>query len=234
MKHKYQVVCDSIEKKIQEGIYKDKLPTEDELIESYGLSRNTIRKAIEVLVRKGFVIPIQGSGFFIREISIDGAINLETFRGLTQDFNNATIITKVIHFEEQNASEAIAKELQCEVGAPIYHITRLRVVDNVKWVIEYSYFNRKHVPYLNKEILEGSIYNYIREGLNKQIGYVDRVLQARALTKDEAKLLDLNEGDPALLSINKSMLKTGEIFDYSIDVHNYKSTRFLKLSNFSY
>lgn len=234
MKHKYQVVSSSIESKIREGVYQEKLPTEDELIVVYEVSRNTIRKAIEVLVSKGIVIPIQGSGLFIREISVDGAINLETFRGLTQDFPNSDIKTHVIEFEERNADEAISKELKCEVGAPIYYIKRLRVVDKIKWVIEYSYFNRKHVPYLNREILEGSIYNYIREGLNKQIGYVDRVIEARKLTKDEAELLGLNENDPALLSVNKSMLRTGEIFDYSIDVHNYKHTKFLKLSNFAY
>lgn len=234
MQHKYQFVSQDIEDKIFNNVYEDKLPTEDELINGYDVSRNTIRKAIEVLVHKGIVIPIQGSGFFIRKISIDGAINLETFRGLTHDFKNSKIETHIIEFEEINADEDISEKLKCEVGSPLYYIKRLRIMDDVKWVVEYSYFNRKHVPYLNREIIEGSIYNYIREGLNKQIGYVDRVIEASLLNKDDAKILGLKENEPALLSINKSMLKTGEIFDYSVDVHNYKHTRFLKLSNFAY
>ncbi len=233
MKHKYQIVWESIEEKIQSGVYQEKLPTEDSLIQEYDVSRNTIRKALEVLIQKGYIIPIQGSGFFIRRVSIDGAINLETFRGLSRDFKNSNIETHIIEFEEKTADEEIARGLKCEVGTPIYYICRLRIVDGMKWVIEYSYYNRKHVPYLNLEIIKNSIYNYIREGLNKQIGYVDRILETRLLTQEEADILDLTPAEPALLSVNRSMFKTGEIFDYSIDVHHYKHARFLKLSNIS-
>lgn len=234
MKHKYQIVSASIEHKINTDLYKDKLPTEDELIVEYGVSRNTIRKAIQILVQKGIIIPIQGSGLFIRKISVDGAINLETFRGLTQDFLKSEIISKLIEFEETISDDKISNAMKCPVGTPIYFVKRLRIVDGINWVIEYSYFNRNHIPYLNQEIIEGSIYDYIQHGLKKQIGYVDRVIQADFLKKEDAKILGLQENDPALLSINKSMLKTGEIFDYSIDVHNYKHTKFLKLSNFAY
>lgn len=231
MKHKYQIVWESIEEKIQSGFYQEKLPNEDSLIQEYDVSRNTIRKALEVLVQKGYIMPIQGSGFFIRRVSIDGAINLETFRGLSLDFKNSVIETHIIEFEEKTADEEIAAGLNCEVGTPIYYVCRLRIVDGMKWVVEYSYYNRKHIPYLNHEIIKGSIYNYIRYGLSKQIGYVDRIIETRLLTPKEAELLDLTPVEPALISVNRSMLKTGEIFDYSIDVHHYKHARFLKLSN---
>ena len=234
MKHKYQIVSESIEERIHDHHYQDKLPTEDELIEEYEVSRNTIRKAIEVLVRKGIIMPIQGSGLFIREISVDGAINLETFRGLTVDFRGQAISSKLIDFKEIESDEKLSAIMKCELKTPLYYVKRVRIIDNVKWVIEYSYFNRRYVPYLNKEILEGSIYNYIKKGLNKQIGYVDRVIEASVLNKEDAELLDLNENDPALLSTNVSMLKSGEIFDYSVDIHNYKHSKFLKLSNFAY
>ena len=64
---KYKMVCDDIEKDIMDGTFKksNKLPTEDELIEKYQVSRNTIRKAIDLLTRRGLVIPIQGSGVFL-------------------------------------------------------------------------------------------------------------------------------------------------------------------------
>ena len=57
---KYKVICEEIAKNIREGLYQDtkKLPTEEELIEQFEVSRNTIRKAIDLLTRKGLVIPI--------------------------------------------------------------------------------------------------------------------------------------------------------------------------------
>lgn len=234
MKHKYQIVSEEIEAKIINNTYQDKLPTESQLIKEYNVSRNTIRKAIEILIFKGIIIPIQGSGWFIRKISVDGAINLESFRGLTEDFKKRNIVSKIIEFKQIEADENLSELMDCELNTPLYFVKRLRIVDDIDWVIEYSYFNRNHIPYLNNEIIKGSIYKYIEEGLQKQIGYVSRVIKADILSKEDAELLKLTPGDPALLSINKSMLKTGEIFDYSIDVHHYQHTKFLKLSNYAY
>lgn len=235
MQHKYQIISQIIETNILNGFYKgSKLPTEDELIKEFDVSRNTLRKAIDVLVRKGHIIPVQGSGMFIRDVSSEGTINLENFRGLTEDFKNASIETDVIDFKVVSADEKIAKTMNCAVGSDLYYVNRVRIVDGIRWVVEYSYFNKKLIPYLNQEIIENSIYYYIRKALGKQIGYVDRILEADALSAADAKLLGLQEGDPALISINKAMFKSGEIFDYSIDIHHYQHTKFLKLSNFMY
>ena len=66
MSAKYKIVCDSIQQDIESGKYNEtgKLPTEDELIILYRVSRNTIRKAVDLLVKRGAVMPIQGSGIF--------------------------------------------------------------------------------------------------------------------------------------------------------------------------
>lgn len=235
MQHKYQAISQIIENNITNNHYSGpKLPTEEELIKEFSVSRNTLRKAIDVLVRKGYIMPVQGSGMFIRDISHTGAINLENFRGLTEDYKNHSIKTQVIEFKTIEATEELAEIMQCDVGTSLYFVNRLRVIDDIPWVIEYSYFNKRLIPYLNQEILEGSIYEYIRTALQKPIGYVDRILEARALNAVDAKLLGLQEGNPSLISTNKAMFKTGEIFDYSIDIHNYQHTRFLKLSNFMY
>ncbi|QIK70519.1 GntR family transcriptional regulator [Erysipelothrix sp. HDW6C] len=236
MTHKYQSISLEIEQKIMNGHYNNtgnKLPTEEDLVNEYGVSRNTIRKAIDTLVKKGFIMPVQGSGMFIRDVSMknSNAINLENFRGLTADYQYSKIETKLLEFQEVKATKKIAEIMQCNVGDDLYFINRLRIIDGKKWVVEYSYYNKQYIPFLNKEIINNSIYNYIQQALKKQIGYVDRIIEAGPLNEKDAKLLGLEVGDPALISTNKSMFKSGEIFDYSIDVHNYKYTKFLKLSN---
>ncbi|NLL74584.1 MAG: GntR family transcriptional regulator [Erysipelothrix sp.] len=233
MSHKYINISQEIEEKILHGEYHagGKLPTEEELTNHYGVSRNTIRKAVDNLTRKGYIMPVQGSGMFIRDVSIENAINLENFRGLSIDYPNSVIKTKILEFEEINASEAIAIIMKCDINTPLYYISRLRTIDDQQWVIEYSYYNRDYVPYLDEDIINTSIYSYIRNDLHKQIGYVDRIIEATPLSPRDAMLLGLNEGEPALVSTNKAMFRSGEIFDYSIDIHHYKHTRFLKLSN---
>lgn len=233
MNHKYISISQEIEDKILHGEFQSggKLPTEEELVNYYGVSRNTIRKAVDNLTRKGYIMPVQGSGMFIRDVSVKNAINLENFRGLSIDYPNSIIETTILEFDEIKATEAIAVIMKCEVNTPLYYISRLRTIDDQKWVVEYSYYNRSLIPDLTIDIINASIYSHIRDVLKKQIGYVDRIIEATALSPRDAKLLGLEAGEPALVSTNKAMFRTGEIFDYSIDIHHYKHTRFLKLSN---
>jgi len=234
MSAKYKLVSDSIQRDIEAGKYAltGKLPTEDDLISYYKVSRNTIRKAVDLLVKRGIVMPIQGSGMFLRKVPTEGCVNLENFHGLTAGFNNNRVEARVVEFKLIEADAELAEIMQCNLGTPLYYIERLRLVDGKKFVIEYSHFNKDVIPYLSKEIASSSIYQYITEDLKKQIGYVDRVIEAGRLNRHDAELLGLEEGEPALISINRAMLKSGVIFDYSIDIHNYKHTKFLKLSNF--
>jgi len=234
MSAKYKLVSDSIQRDIEAGKYAltGKLPTEDDLISYYKVSRNTIRKAVDLLVKRGIVMPIQGSGMFLRKVPTEGCVNLENFHGLTAGFNNNRVEARVVEFKLIEADAELAEIMQCNLGTPLYYIERLRLVDGKKFVIEYSHFNKDVIPYLSKEIASSSIYQYITEDLKKQIGYVDRVIEAGRLNRHDAELLGLEEGEPSLISINRAMLKSGVIFDYSIDIHNYKHTKFLKLSNF--
>ncbi len=234
MEKKYIRVAKSIEKQIYEGDWKgtEKLPTEDKLISIYNVGRNTVRKAITILVRRGILMSIQGSGVFIRNVARDGYINLEDFYGLTQGFRLNSITSTLIKLEQTKANEHVSELLKCKVGTPIYYIERVRLLDGRPFVLEYSYFNKKIVPYLNEEIVLKSIYGFITKDLEKSIGYVDRVITAGKLNKVQADLLHLQEGDPALISSNTAMLSSGVVFDYSIDVHHYIESKFLKISNF--
>lgn len=233
MSAKYREVSQILEMKIYEGEfpYSTKLPTEDEMIETFGVSRNTVRKAVEILVQKGLVMPVQGSGIFVRWTSDQGITSLEGFQGMTLGFSRSNIRSEVVEFELIEADEEIAKNMNCEIGTPVYYIERVRHLDGKPYVYEYSYYNKNVIPYLSVEIISKSIYSYITRDLNKQLGYVHRVIYADKLTKKQAEYFGLEEGDPALITTNTAMLKSGVVFDYSVDVHHYQNTKFLKLSN---
>lgn len=236
MNPKYIQISQDIEEKILRGGFQsgDKLPTEEYLVNHYDVSRNTIRKAIDNLSKKGYIMPVQGSGMYIRDINLREAVNLENFRGLTYDFPNSTITTEILELKYMVAGEALAKKMKCEPDTPLLYVSRKREIDGIPWVVEYSYFNLLLVPGLDESVVEKSIYSYIRDELKQQIGFVDRIIEASSLNEIDAQSLGLNPGDPALVSTNVSMYKSGEIFDYSIDIHNYKQTRFLKLSSLMY
>ena len=80
---KYQEVVEDIIRKIEKNEYTDKLPTEDQLIEQYQVSRNTIRNAIRTLKKQGTLFSIQGSGVFVRHTRDDDSLWMNGSCGIT-------------------------------------------------------------------------------------------------------------------------------------------------------
>lgn len=234
MSAKYKEIANSIEEEILKGVYNEvkKLPKEEDLINKYEASRTTIRKAISILVNKGYVYQVQGSGIFLREAAVKDYISLENLKGLTRDYPNKTIKSQVIDFKVVQADEELAKQMKCEINTNIYAVKRLREIDGIKFTLEYTYFNKNIIPYLNEEILTKSVYSYIINDLNLNIGFADKVIYADKLDEESANYLNLEVNDPALIIENTVFLVNGELFEVSKAIHNYKEAKLLKLASF--
>lgn len=231
---KYKEIADSLEREIQEGQFDQakKLPTEEELMKKYEVSRNTIRKAINQLVNRGLIYQVQGSGMFLREKSVTDYINLGSLRGLTKDLDSKKIETKILDLHVQDADEEIAKQLRCEVGTKLYYIKRLRMVDHEPFSIEISYFKKDIVPYLNEDIASSSIYSFLIEDLKLNIGFADKVINCEKIDEASAKLLHVNADDPALIIENTVCLTNGTIFELSQSIFHYQKAKILNRINF--
>lgn len=231
---KYKLIAKQIEEDIIGGKYEatKKLPTVEELMEMYDVSRSTIRQAISSLVEKGEIYQVQGSGIFIRATDRDNCINLQYMRGLSGDFERNRIKTKTIELKVISAGKELAEKMRCEEDTEIYFIKRLRFIDGEPYTVEYSYYNKEIVPYLNKEIVEKSIYRYMKDNLRLNIGFADKVIYCEPLNEDNSKLLGLKEGEGSLIIEDTVYLTNGLIFDTSKVVYNYKHARLLSLSNF--
>ncbi|MGV2487860.1 UNVERIFIED_CONTAM: GntR family transcriptional regulator, partial [Bacillus mycoides] len=204
MSAKYKQIADVLEQNIRDGLFNEtkKLPTEEALMNRFEVSRNTIRKVISQLVNRGYIFQVQGSGMFLRETSVTDYINLGSLRGLTKNLVSQNIETKVLEIEVIEASEEIVERMQCEIGTRLYFLKRVRIVDGKPFSIEVSYFKKDIIPYLNEEIALSSVYSYFIEDLRLNIGFADKVISCEKINKENAKLLELNEGDPALLIEN--------------------------------
>ncbi|MDR0140324.1 GntR family transcriptional regulator [Metabacillus idriensis] len=233
MAPKYLQVAGQIESDIIHHVYQktNKLLTEDEYAAKYQVSRNTVRKAIEILVNKGYVYQVQGSGVFIRNHHNRGHVNLERLQGVTNDFSDRLVENKLLDFKLIEADEELAVNMGCKAGTSVYYVKRLRYVDGDPFSIETSYFNKDLVKYLDENIVKKSIYNYLRNDQKLAIGFADRIIGADYLTSEQAELLGLKANDPALVVDNTVCLTNGAIFDYSQSVHHFKHVKLLKVSN---
>lgn len=229
---KYRVVAEQMEKEFIEGKFHShaKLPTEEELMKQFDVSRNTIRKAIEVLVDAGYIYQVQGSGIFLREFSKPGCIPIKGMKGLTASFPEDELKSELIDLNLLDADEEIAHKMKCKIGTKIYHVKRVRYLNGETIAVEESFFNKDIIPYLNKEICESSIYKYIKEDLKLNIGFADQIIYAEKLSKEEAQLLNLEEDAPTLIIENTVFLNSGVIFDISQGKFNYKYAKLLSLA----
>lgn len=229
---KYLQVAANIESDIIGHVYQEtnKLLTEEEYSTKYQVSRNTIRKAIEILVNKGYVYQVQGSGAFIRHHN-RGYVNLEKLQGVTNDFKEEVVENELIDFRLITADQELAQHMGCKTGTNIYFVKRLRYVNGNPFSIETSHFNKDLVRYLDENIVNNSIYTYLRNDQKLAIGFADRVIRADYLSDEQAHLLGLKEKDPALVVDNTVYLTNGAIFDYSESVHHFEHVKLLKVSN---
>lgn len=225
---KYESIANQIADRINNNEFSEthKIPTEDQLVEEYKVSKNTIRSAIKVLMKAGLIFPVQGSGMFIRETRKYNTVFLSGTRGITKDHPGNHLINKCLSLEIIHADDNLAQIMQCEIGTPIYYIERLRIVDDAPYAIEYTYYNKDIIPYINKEIVESSIYGYIKNDLHISFGFADKYISSRKLTEKESQLLELEVGDPAIIIEDSVYLSNGTLFNSSNVVYNYKLAHF--------
>lgn len=229
---KYQELASIIKENIKNGEYREteKLPTEDKLMQQYGVSRYCVRNAISILVEFGLVYPVQGSGMFVRESKREGCLSLGSTKGLTAELSDHKIEAKVYHLEIIPADEKIATRMKCKIGTPVYYIIRLRILDGVPLAVEYTYYNQEIVTKIDEEIASGSLFGYIKNTLGLNIGFADKVLHCNKLPEEAASYLELSPGDPTIIIEDDAYLSNGQMFNASVVYYNYKIAKFFDLA----
>ncbi|WP_167815156.1 GntR family transcriptional regulator [Sporolactobacillus shoreae] len=219
---KYKEVAEDIQKRIYANEFNGKLPTEQALIEMYDVSRNTIRSAINILVKRGSIHKVQGSGLYINRKTTDDKtiINLSVKIGLTRLLPKSTITSEVLDFHIFPADAAMAQEFNCDPETLIYRVKRLRMIDGKPLAIENSYYNKDIVKYLDKNIVKNSIYSYIENDLKMDIRFSDEYISMKRLSDEECHLLNLNQGSSCLMIKEINFLRNSAIFNVSETLYN--------------
>lgn len=225
---KYQDVAEKIKQMIyQQKLSKDnQLPNIEGLINQYQVSRTTIIKALNRLERHGVIYQVQGSGIFVRQPKKRGYLNFLESHGFSVDLNDLPGSSEVFNVDLMHPNQKIKENLQCDDNEDVYYIKRLRYVDGKVYGFEQSYYRKKLVSYLNKEIAENSIFSYVQEVCKINIGFSDKYFKAIKLDAEIAQYLGLQAGDPALCVEEIFYTTSGEPFDFSQIIYHYDNAKF--------
>ena len=192
------------------------IPSEADLGEIYGVSRLTVRKAIDTLVRDGLLIRKQGVGTFVAHTSAAQIYPSELSFTRNMEQIGRTPNSKIISFKTLPASPEIAHHIGIKTNDPVYELVRLRLADGEPLMLETTYLSANQFPGLEKADLQtGSLYNYLSTNYHVDITALDHVLEPTLLTEYEASLLQVKPGEPAILSEMLGLTPDGTPVEYT-------------------
>ncbi|NPC93203.1 GntR family transcriptional regulator [Bacillus sp. WMMC1349] len=228
---KYEFISNEIRKRIREKYYSADQPIPDELslAKEFSCSRMTMKRALDILVSEGILYRKRGHGTFIVKSSIQNipvSVTDKENLGLTKLLVGKQIESNIIQFDVEFPTDQVAKQLSIEKRVPVYHIIRLRKVENEPYVIEETYMPSNLISELTEDVLLDSIYRHITETLNLKIAGSHRKIRAAKSSDLDQKYLECADDDPVLEVEQIAFLNTGEPFEYSFARHRYDKFEF--------
>lgn len=215
----YATVEETIATEIAQGEYRpgDQLPTEDALLERFQVSRITVRRAIQNLVRRGLIEIRRGLGTFVLSPRIEAEITKLT--GFVEDMNAAgrRATARVVSQGIVAASARVAERLQLARGTKVMQIKRVRLADGMP-----ISFDETYLPLiLGNRIVKNDlrlypIFTLLEEEYGVPLVEADYELEAVIATKAVADALQVKAGSPVFQIERTSMTTGNQPVDYEV------------------
>ncbi len=179
------------------------IPAERQLEEVYSVSRTTIRQAIELLVRQGFLYREHGRGTFVSPQKLQkGVSELTSF---SEDMKKRGLEPgqKILQIGYVEPSQKMRAQMELPADCEkVLRIERLRLGDGVPMGLQTSFYILPEGQTITREDLEeyGSIYRILQEKFHLIPTEADETLEVTLATPQEAALLQIESGSPLLLS----------------------------------
>ncbi|MFJ6793574.1 GntR family transcriptional regulator [Streptomyces sp. NPDC091268] len=225
---KRERVRDVILELIEAGKPGDALPSERTLCSRLGVSRPTLRAAVDGLVASGLLVREHGRGMFVARQKITQELNAGR-PWLSAPPASGDWSSRLLEFTTIPAGARVGRKLRLSPAAPIISITRLRLVDGEPMAIEHLHIPAALVPELSEPELEaGDLYEHLRRHHRVHVGEAVQTIEPTVVSRAEAELLDVPELSPALLFDRLTSDTTGRPVEYCHSV--YRGDRYLIVS----
>lgn len=207
------------------------LPSENQLIKIYGVSRETIRKALNLLLNAGYIQKKQGKGSIVLDLNrFDFPISgLTSYKELqeTQRIPSKTIVRLL---EEVPVTEKLNEKTQWKIGDPTWKLIRQREIDGEVVILDKDYLLQAVVPQLPLERAEDSIYAYFEEELGLEIGYAQKEITVEAVTQEMQELMTLHGDSHVVVVRSLVYLENTVCFEYTESIHRLDKFRFVEFA----
>lgn len=205
----------------------DRLGSERELAEIYGVSRATLRQVLAALEEAGLVnrLPGRTGGTFISHAKIDHDLTNVVGVPAYLARQGYAAGTRVIATRMGVADIASRRALQLQPNGVVVDVQRLRLADGTPFSLDQARFPADRFPGLLELPLGGSLYELLEHEYGVVAADAEETVEVVHATDDEAALLSIGSGDP-LLSVTRTTYDSdGAPIEYSHDLFRADRTR---------
>jgi DNA-binding GntR family transcriptional regulator len=199
-----------------------RLENETDLADRLGLSRPTMRRAIEYLVGRGLLVRKRGIGTRVVQTKVTRDVELTSLYDVLARSGQEPS-TQVIKFSTEQAPDELAAKLGIALGTEVYVFERLRFASGEPLALMLNYVPAHLLELTEADLEEQGLYDLLRaSGITLRIA--KQAIGAKAATTAEARALDETRGAP-LLTMERSVYDDqGRAIEYGN--HLYRASRY--------
>lgn len=226
----YQQIADNIQEQIISGELQsgDRIQSEREMSQELGVNRLTVRRAFNVLEERGLIDRRHGGGTYVT------APRIERIAGELFPFTlgiqklGMTPGAEQISFEQIPADGSLAAVLALSVGSPVYHIYRVRLINQEPVVLEQFFVSAERFPdFESHDHYNLSGYAIMDKAYGVRVVRAEQSLEPVIATTYEAELLGIHQGAPLMLERRLSFDEHGRPVEVGKDLYRGDKFKFV-------
>jgi GntR family transcriptional regulator len=197
----------------------DAIPSERQLAGNLGVSRLTVRAALDELVREGYLLRRRGAGTFVAEPKVAKGMGISSFsedmrgRGLTP-------ASRTLELQVVAAGARLGRILHVSPAEPVIVAKRLRLADGEPMAIELLHVREALLPGLTASDLEAdSFYELLGRRYGIEIVGGEQTVEPTVTNEEESETLGVPLHSPALLFERVTRTPEGEIVEFTVSIY---------------
>jgi|SRR5579872_4100528 len=194
------------------------IPSERQLSADLGVSRLTLRAALDDLAREGYLVRRRGSGTYVQQPKISQELTISSF---SDDMRRRGMVpgSRTLSMTTTHAGARLGRFLNVSPSEEIVVVKRLRLADGETMAIETLHIPEALVPGLTPKSLTGSFYDLLRDRYGVVIAGGTQAIEPTVTNEEESAALGVPLHSPAFLFERTSRDEAGRTVEFVQSVY---------------